>query len=173
MRRSWLLSALLMTPLAGCGWSPVYAPAAAGGSPMADLGQIYVPVIPDRTGQELRQALQVRLEGSGAPSAKKYTLAVSYGISSEGIGIDPFTDVTFIRYEGHASWQLLGAVPGTPPLATGQVNVQDGYSVIVNQYFYQNLDTDALYRRMADNVADQIVVRVAAYFQTRDKVAQK
>lgn len=161
-----------MVPLAGCGWSPVYAPV-AGRSPMADLGQVYVAVIPDRPGQELRQALQVRLEGSGAPAAKTYTLSVSYGVSSEGIGIDPFTDVTFLRFEGHANWQLLGAVPGTPPLATGQVNVQDGFSVIVNQYFYQSLETDTLYRRMADNVADQIVVRVAAYFRNKDKVAQK
>ncbi len=173
MRRRHLVSALLVAPLAGCGFAPVYAPVSAGQQPAADLGLVYVAVIPDRPGQELRQALQVRLEGSGAPSAKDYTLAVSYSIASEGIGIDPDTDTTFVRYEGHAIWQLVGAAPGTPPLATGTVNVQDGYSVVVNQYFFQSLDTDALYRRMADNVADQIVVRVAAYFHARDKVAQR
>lgn len=171
-RRPWL-SALLLVPLAGCGFAPVYAPVAGGTAPSVGLGQVYVAVIPDRPGQELRQALQVRLEGTGAPSAKTYTLSVSYGVSSEGIGIDPETDVTFIRFEGHASWQLLAATPGTPALASGQVNVQDGYSVVVNQYFYQSLSTDALYRRMADNVADQIVVRLAAYFRTKDKVARK
>jgi len=158
--------------LAGCGFAPVYAPASSG-TPMSQLGQIYVAVIPDRTGQELRQALQVRLEGSGAPSSKSYTLKISYGISTSGIGIDPSTDVTFMRYQGQANWQLLSAVPGTPPLVSGLASAQDGYSVIVNQYFYQSLETDALYQRMANNLADQIVVRLAAYFHDKDKVAQK
>jgi len=170
--RRLLLSALPLILLAGCGFAPVYAPA-GGGTPMSQLGQVYVAVIPDRTGQELRQALQVRLEGSGAPSAKDYTLKISYGISASGIGIDPSTDVTFMRYQGQANWQLLSAVPGTPPLATGLASVQDGYSVIVDQYFYQSLETDALYQRMANNLADQIVVRLAAYFRAKDKVAQK
>lgn len=178
MRRRRLVSAFLVAscafvPLAGCGFSPVYAPVAGGQAPEAGLGLVYVAVIPDRPGQELRQALQVRLEGSGAPSAKEYTLQVAYSISGEGIGIDPDTDTTFMRYLGHADWQLLGAVPGTKPLASGTVNVQDGYSIIVNQYFFQSLDTDALYQRMAENVANQIVVRVADYFHNKDKVAQR
>lgn len=172
MRRRRLVSALLLAPLGGCGFAPIYAPV-SGKSPVGDLGQVYVAVIPDRAGQELRQALQVRLEGAGAPAAKLYTLDVAYGISSEGIGIQSDTSTTFVRFEGHANWRLLNAVPGTQPLLAGQANAQDGYSIIVNQYFYTALETDTVQRRMADTIADQIVARLAAYFRSRDKVAQK
>jgi LPS-assembly lipoprotein len=171
MRRRDLFGALLL-PLAGCGFAPVYAPV-AGGAPASDLGRVFVAVIPDRPGQELRQALQARLEGSGAPAAKLYTLAVSYGISTEGIGIQTDSSTSFYRFKGQASWRLLPANPAAPPLATGLATAQDSYSVIVNQYFYTDLMTAAVERRMADNLADQIVVRLAAYFRAKAKVAAR
>ncbi len=174
MRWRCLLSALPLTALAGCGFAPVYAPLAGGkGSPAAQLGQVYVAVIPDRTGQELRQDLQVRLEGAGATGTKLYTLSVSYALSSEGIGIDPDTDITYIRLHGSATWQLLGITPGTPALAGGYATVADGYSIVVNQYFFESLENDEVERRMAETLADQIVVRLAAYFRNHDKVARK
>lgn len=165
-----LLVLLLLAPLVACGFAPVYAPVSGHGA-AADLGQVFVAVIPDRTGQLLRQALQVRLEGPGAPAAKRYTLAIAYGISSEGIAIQPDNSTTFIRYKGTATWRLLGADPAQPALATGTANAQDGYSVIVNQYFYTDLHTSEIYQRMADNIADQIVVRLANWFRARNKVA--
>jgi LPS-assembly lipoprotein len=171
MRRRVLLGALLV-PLAGCGFTPVYAPV-AGGAPATSLGQVYVAVIPNRSGQELRQALQVRLEGSGAPAAKRYTLSVAYGISPEGIGIQSDSSTSFYRFKGRAAWQLLSAQPGVPPLVSGIATVQDSYSVIVNQYFYTDLMTSAVERRMADNLADQIVLRLAAYFRAKAKVAAR
>jgi LPS-assembly lipoprotein len=174
MRRRVLWSALLLAPLAGCGFAPVYAPLAGGkGSPASQLGQVYVGVIPDRSGQELRQDLQVRLEGAGATGTRLYTLKVTYALTSEGIGIDPDTDVTFIRLHGGATWQLLGITPGTKALASGYATVEDGYSIVVNQYFFESLENDEVERRMAETLADQIVVRLAAYFRNRDKVAQK
>ena len=57
--------------LAGCGFQPVYMPTATGKSGPAerDLAAIHVNLIPDRPGQELRQALQARLgSDSGMPA---------------------------------------------------------------------------------------------------------
>lgn len=169
-RRFWLAAVLLT--LAGCGFSPVYAPP-SGGAPQANLAKVFVAVIPNRDGQLLRQALQVRLEGSSASAAKLYTLAVAYGVSSEGIGINTDSSTSFIRFTARANWQLLAAAPGTPPLATGVALAQDGYSVIVDQYFYSDLYTTVIDRRFADAIADQIVIRLAAYFRNRAKVAAR
>lgn len=172
MRRHCFLVAMLLPFLAGCGFTPLYAPL-SGGAPSSDLAKVFVAVIPDRQGQLLRQALQVRLEGAGAPEAKLYTLSVNYGISGESIGIQSDSSSSFTRYEATANWSLLSATPGTPPLATGVVTAQDGYSVIVNQYFYTDLYSATINRRFADNIADQIVLRLAAYFRNRAKVAAK
>jgi len=171
MSRRGLCAALLL-PLFGCGFSPVYAPA-AGGAPSSNLAHVFVAVIPNRPGQELRQALQIRLEGAGASTAKRYTLVVGYGISAEAIGIQADSSSSFTRFKATANWSLLGAVPGTPPLATGIAIAQDGFSTIVNQYFYSDLYNDTIYRRMADNIADQIVLRLAVYFRDKAKLAEQ
>ncbi len=171
MGRRGLVSALVLL-LGGCGFSPLYAPV-AGRAPSSDLAKIFVAVIPDRPGQLLREALQVRLEGAGAPAAKRYTLEVNYGISSEGIGSQPDSSSTFTRIKATANWRLLSATPGAAPLASGVATAEDGYSVIVDQYFYSDLQNGAVDRRFAKTLADQIVLRLAAYFRDRAKVAAR
>lgn len=163
----------ILSGLSGCGFAPLYAPQ-AGGAPRADLAKVFVAVIPDRPGQLLRQALQVRLEGTGGSPERLYTLTVTYGVSGEYIGINPDTSASFARFKATANWSLLSALsPGAPPLATGFAFAQDGYSIIVNQYFYTDLYTQTLYRRFANTIADQIVLRLATYFRNREKVAAK
>jgi len=171
MGRGLCLVAILVS-LAGCGFTPVYAPV-AGGAPQSDLAKVFVAVIPDRPGQLLRQALQVRLEGAGSSEAKLYTLSVNYGISGESIGINPDSSSSFTRFIATANWSLLSAKPGTPSLVTGVAIAQDGYSVIVNQYFYTDLYNATIDQRFADNIANQIVIRLAAYFRNQAKVAAR
>lgn len=171
MRRRVLLAAPLFL-LGGCGFTPVYAPVGAG-APSSDLARVFVAVIPDRPGQLLRQALQVRLEGSGGHAARTYTLRVNYGISSEAIGINPDSSSSFTRFRASADWSLFPLVSGGSPLATGRATAQDSYSVIVNQYFYSDLSTAAADRRLADEIADQIVLKLAAYFRSHAKLAER
>ena len=60
----------LSAVLGGCGFQPVYMPTASGKAGVAqrELAAVYVPVIPDRPGQLLRQALQERFgNDSGTP----------------------------------------------------------------------------------------------------------
>ena len=56
------LSRRLLPPVAGCGFQPVYMPTASGKAGVAqrELASVYVPIIPERPGQLLRQALQER-----------------------------------------------------------------------------------------------------------------
>ena len=48
------------------------------------LGLIAVAIIPERSGQLLRQALQARFDHGDAPAAKRYDLAVAFAFSRRG-----------------------------------------------------------------------------------------
>ncbi len=66
--------------LAGCGFRPVYAPAAGGAAGPAAVGlsEINVPVIPERFGQLIRQALQDRFERGGSGGGRLYDPGGTY-----------------------------------------------------------------------------------------------
>jgi LPS-assembly lipoprotein len=154
----------LLLTLSGCGFHPLYAP---GGAQDADLSAVFVDIIPDRSGQLLRQALQERLEGSDNAAAKRFVLSVSYGAHVIGIGIQNDNSSTRTRVSGDATWSLraVGAVAGTTQITGGTVRTLDGYNVINEQFFYSDLAQDAVYRRVADALADQITQALSVYFR--------
>ncbi len=164
-RRSLALGPLML--LGGCGFRPLYAPAASGaaGPASAELAAIYVPVMQERAGQLLRQALQQRLEGSGAGTAKKYELIAYISVGSEGIGIQPDNAASRVRLTGAAPWTLRALSPERPVVVQGNSRVLDGFNIANQQYFAAELDNEAAVRRIASALADQIVVQVAAHFQ--------
>jgi LPS-assembly lipoprotein len=68
-----------------------------------------------------------------------------------------------------APWSLVSLGPQRRTLTSGQARVVDGYDVINQQYFASDLESDAVQRRMAEAMAEQITLRVAMYFrQHRD-----
>ena len=92
--------------LTGCGFQPVYMPTASNkaGPAQREMAAVNVPVIPERPGQLLRQALQRELRSdSGVPPA--YDLRVVFAISGEGISIQNNNIATRIRMIGTASWR--------------------------------------------------------------------
>jgi LPS-assembly lipoprotein len=147
---------------AGCGFHPLYAP---GGSTQAGLREVYVDVIPNRNGQLLRQALQRRLEGSEGGGNEHFELSVALTLASDAIGIQSDNSSSRTRYLGTAHWTLHkpGAFGGK--MASGTVRSLDGANVIDEQFFYSDLSGEAIQRRMGENLADQIVQALAAYFR--------
>ena len=164
-RRFGLLGSLLA--LGGCGFRPLYAPDALGGAGPASQGlaAVYVPVIPERSGQLLRQALQQRLEGSGSGTAKRFELVATIIVTPENVGIQRDNSVTRTRLIGSGQWLLRGLSPERTVVAQGSSRVLDGYNVVNQQFFAADLDNEAAVRRIATSLADQIVVQVAAWFQ--------
>jgi LPS-assembly lipoprotein len=169
LSRRALLGAGAALPLAGCGFHPVYMPSAGGEPGVAEreLAAIYVAIIPDRPGQELRQALQQRLEGTGADPAPLYTLTVNYWTTGEGIAIQPDTSVTRIRLFGNANWRLNGRDPGQTLITGGFARAEDAVNVIDAQYFSSDLQTEASYRYLAEALANQITTRLAIFFRNK------
>ncbi len=160
------------TALAGCGFRPLYAPA-AGSAASADLTTVHVAVIPERFGQEIRQSLQQRLQGSNTGSLRRYELTVAPSLSEEGIAIQPDSSVTRIRVIGSATFLLRRLEPPGPVLTSGTSRAIDGINLVNNQYFNSDLDNDAVQRRVADMLADQITAQLAIWFNRQAHAAHR
>ncbi len=173
LSRRWVLGAPLALPFAtaACGWHPVYGGGSTG--PVAkELAQIQVALIPERPGQLLRLDLQERFERFGLAEARIYDLTTSFGITGEGIAVQTNSTVTRIRYVGTADWKLTSLAPTRPTVTSGSARVVDGLDVIDQQLFASDLQTEAVQRRMADAIADQITIQLAAFFRARSDAAK-
>jgi LPS-assembly lipoprotein len=152
--------------LGGCGFQPVYMPTASGkpGVAQRELATVNVPVIPERPGQLLRQALQERFSNdSGTPSA--YDLNVSYSIAGEGIAIEASSLATRIRLIGTATWTLLARDAKRTALTSGSARAIDGVNVFDSQYFASDLETEARQSSISENIATQIATQLAIWFR--------
>jgi LPS-assembly lipoprotein len=169
MTRRQLLAWAAGTSLSGCGFQPVYMPTTSGNAGVAqrELAAIHVDLIPDRPGQVLRQALQERLELSDRDTPAQYNLSVSFGISGEGIAIQPDSTVTRIRNIGTANWTLIAQDPGHTRLTSGSARAVDGLNIFDTQYFAADLESETVTRRLAKQLADQITLQLAAFFRKR------
>jgi LPS-assembly lipoprotein len=164
-RRS-LLPLALAAALSGCGFRPMYASAGNGsmGPAEAGLAQISIGPLAERSGQLLRQALQARFERGGGGAARRYDLTVAYGMGGEAIAIQPDSSVSRIRLVGTANWTLTAQDPQRSTLASGTARALDGYNLLDTQSFAGDMENDMVQRRIAEAVADQITLQLAAYF---------
>ena len=154
--------------LSACGLHPVYAPAGPNGdSASAELAAIDIGLIPERNGQLLRLALQERFERAGLPAAHRFELAVTYNVSAEGIGIRQDYAQTRLRYVGRANFTLTTDVPSHRTLTSGIARVVDGMNEFDSQYFAADQEAEAVQRRMALAMADQITLQLALFFRKR------
>ena len=161
---------LLAAPvLTACGFHPVYGPSAAvkDGPAAQALAEISIGVIPERSGQLLRLALQERFERAGVAAAHRYDLTVSFGISSEAIGISQTSYSTWTRMVGTANYSLIAEDPSRSTVTSGVARSEDGFNQFNQQYFAADLETDAVQRRIVEAVADQIALQLASFFVKR------
>ena len=155
--------AILMLQTASCGFQPLYSTHL---DRSANLPSVYVDIIPNRAGQMLREALQARLEGSSTGVAKQFTLDVAYAETGQALGIQPDNSSTRSRNIGTAIWSLRSAANSAVQVTGGTVRTLDGYNIIDEQFFYATLSEEAVQRRLASALADQIAQGVAVYFRS-------
>ena len=155
--------------LAGCGFRPAYMPSASGGPGVAqqELAAINVGVIADRPGQLLRQALQSRFERDAAGVVRRYDLTVGFEIEGDGIAIRGDNTTTRIRLTGRADWTLRAQDATRAVLISGNARAVDAVNLFQEQYFAADLGTENARQRIAEAVADQITIQLAAFFLRR------
>lgn len=163
---SWRAMVFLVGLLVGgCGFEPVYGERTGGGGGAQDrLAEVNVLLMPERSGQLLRQALQSRLERGGAGAARRYDLSVQFAISGEPIGIQRDNSTSRLRLIGTANWSLYAQDAQRSTIASGTAREVDAFNIISQQIFAAELANSAVQRRMADAVADQIVLQLASHF---------
>ncbi|MBE7209741.1 MAG: hypothetical protein INR65_01865 [Gluconacetobacter diazotrophicus] len=159
-------TALAMLPLlAGCGFRPLYG--AGNAAAVAQLPDIFVMPIPERSGQELRLALQQRLAGTSEAQPQGYDLAVSYNIAGEAVGIHGDNTSERTRLVGRAHWVLSAVSPNPTTVATGDARALDGYESINEQYVASTIANETTQGRLANNLADQITTQLTTWFAGR------
>jgi LPS-assembly lipoprotein len=163
-----VVGAVLGGSLGGCGFQPIYMPTASGKAGVAqrELASVYVPVIPERPGQLLRQALQERF-GSDSGTQAAYNLNVTFGVAGEGIGINTDNIATRIRLTGTATYTLVANDPKRTSLTSGSARAIDGVNIFDSQYFAADLELEAEQKRIAENLATQIANQLGIWFRQR------
>lgn len=162
-RRGVLLAAIGAT-LGGCGFRPLYGSGEGDAGVQARLAEINVLLMPERSGQLLRQALQSRLERGGAGIARRYDLAVQFAVASDAIAIQTDNSGSRVRLVGTANWVLSAQDPQRSTITSGTAREVDGYNIINQQFFAAELTSAAVQRRMAEALAEQIATQLAVHF---------
>jgi LPS-assembly lipoprotein len=165
--------AALLVLLGGCGFRPVYAdgPAAPGGrgSVAAELAATRVALIPERTGQLLRAALNRRLR-NGAATAAQTELRVAIALNRQGVGVRADNTATRVRVAAVANYTLTALDTGEA-LATGRAFAADAFNMMANEYFASQLSGEAADERLTERLADDIVAQLTAFYARRAATA--
>jgi len=169
-RRGLLAGASLA--LAGCGFTPMYGSAerasvAPEGPVGQDLAAVRVALVPERSGQLLRRALQQRLDPRGQAPAARYDLRVGLQYTAEALGFRRDGSATRVRYTALAQWSLFTFASPPEQLASGVERALDSYNIPDNQFFAADFSRDAMERRLIDQLAEDIVRRLALQLQGR------
>jgi LPS-assembly lipoprotein len=151
------LAALLA--LSGCGLRPIYG--GGGTGPVAQsLRTVEVGPIPGRSGWLVRTALVDRLQHPEG-AAPRYRLRVELDDRITGYGIRSDVTVTRERRTLRARYQLLDAERGTV-LVDATAGSDAGIDVVSSEYATVAAEQTAL-ERLSQDIADQIVTRLALY----------
>ena len=157
MRRLLLLAAALSLP--ACSLRPLYA--GGGSGPVASrLAQVEVGPIEGRAGWLIRTALVDRLDRDAGESPR-YRLVVELDDNITGFGLRRDNTVTRERRTLRARYRLVDAARGTV-LLDATAGTDAGVDVVSSEYATVAAEQTAL-ERLAAEVADQIVARLALY----------
>ncbi len=155
-----LFAALALAALlSGCGLKPLYSGGGAGAVAQS-LRSVSVAPIEGRAGWLVRTALEDRLRmPEGA--TPRYRLEVKLDDDITGFGIRSDDAVTRERRTLRARYQLIDVALGTV-LLDATAGSDAGIDVVGSEYATVAAEQTAL-ERLAREVADQIVTRVAVY----------
>jgi LPS-assembly lipoprotein len=157
MRRLTAAAVFLLLP--ACALHPLYA-GGGSGTVARTLQQVSVAPIEGRNGWLVYNKLKERLSAAGS-SAPAYRLEVKLDDSIIGLGIRGDRAVTRERRTLRARYQLVRASSGQVVL-DATAGSDAGIDVVSSEYATVAAEQTAA-ERLADDVADQIVARLALY----------
>ncbi|WP_156680578.1 LPS assembly lipoprotein LptE [Sphingomonas profundi] len=148
------------TLLSGCGLRPLYA-GGSKGVVAQSLAAVEVAPIPQKAGWLVRNALVDRLATAGSVTPR-YRLEVELDDRITGFGVRTDNAVTRERRILRARYRLRDAGAAGTVLLDATAGSDAGIDVVSSEYATIAAEQTAL-ERLAKEVADQIVARIALY----------
>lgn len=171
--RRLMLCAIAAVVLAssGCGFRPLYGTPSPEATPASsDLAAIEVALIPDRSGQQLRNQLEQMLNpGAETGVTDRYTLAVQLREKVDTFAVERSGFATRATIELTATYALQEDAAGTQVLA-GRARAISSYNLLDND-FSTVAGTEDARRRAIQQLAYEIRNRLAAHFAQAHDVA--
>ncbi|HLG88360.1 MAG TPA: LPS assembly lipoprotein LptE [Alphaproteobacteria bacterium] len=168
-RVSRAAAAVVLAFLAGCGFKPLYGTNSATHAPATavQFAQIEIPPLPNETGQELRNMLIDQLHPGGPADDYRYTLKVALREADLNLGLQENATATRGQVRLTAEYWLTDAENGKV-LVHETVRTSTGYNILINQ-FGTVLSTDDARNRGLQQIADEMALHLALYFQADQK----
>ncbi|NDV02556.1 LPS assembly lipoprotein LptE [Pseudoroseicyclus tamaricis] len=152
-RRGLLLALPAAAALAGCGFTPAFAPGGAGAALFAATAY-EVPATPE--GYRLRARLQERL---GLADSPRYRLTVTLALTPREAALSPGGDVVRRALRGEADWALTDA--SGESLGGGTVSTFTSWPSSGSTIAVRTAEEDAR-ARLSRQLADLIVTEAIA-----------
>jgi LPS-assembly lipoprotein len=152
----------LATLLAGCGFEPLYGRHDTDAATSADLAQVRVAPIANRTGQMLYNKLRDRLSPRGKPAEPRYVLEITVEEQGEDLLLEPNNTTSRTLLELTAHYQLREIQSGATTLK-GQSRASISYDVLSSQYATIVSEQDVR-DRATKQLSDDISTRLALFF---------
>ena len=167
-RRISGVAVILLLALGGCGFQPLYG----NRSPDAvraeeGLARVSVGVIADRTGQMLRNELDVRLDPNNQNLPPLYNLSVTLTESIASLAVRRDASATRANLTLTAQYSLKLSSSGEA-IYSGTVRSLNSYDILGAENEVSNLTARGeARRRAARDLADQIALRIALALENK------
>lgn len=149
--------------LAACGFKPLYGERSNGAAIVSDLSAIDVtPIGSTSVDRELRQALEDRLYLNG-PSPARYEVRMESQLYETDVAVRQDTNVTRKNIHLNVDYSLVDLESGTV-LLTARTSAIGAYNRVASEFANIIASRDAA-ARVAQQVADDISLRLAIYFE--------
>jgi LPS-assembly lipoprotein len=168
MMRALTLTLLAAPALAACGLQPLYA-GGSRGAVGSTLTTVSVAHIEGEAGWLVRGALRDRLRISDSSPERRYRIDVRLDDQISGFGIRTDDSVTRERRTLRARWQLVDSRDGSTVVDATAAS-DTGIDVVGSEYATIAAERTAL-ERLAEDIADQILARVAVYARNQAAAA--
>lgn len=160
------LFGLLMLPLAGCGFHPMYSE-----EQMAidepELAAIAVVPIPNRVGQQLELSLREALNPEGLAVDPRYRLTVALTMNRVDLGIQINATSTSGRIDAYATLALV-QIDTSKTIYTSRTQSTAYFNILTDAYAAQVAEDDARTRTVRDLTAE-IRTRLALFLREQPR----
>ena len=154
----------LLFGLQSCGFQPLYGSTGASGSDaVAHLAAMRISPIPDRSGQQLRNALKDKLTPRGNVSAEIYKLDVSLEELRSDLVILQDATSTFAKVRIGAKF-VLNDIKSGRPLTRGTSESTTIFNIVESEFANLNAQSDAR-KRAVNQIGDDIRLKLGLFFR--------